>query len=87
MTGPAAPRCVRPGCDVEPVYVFEADAYGRLGGQDWEPGDRLHCCRDHGYDIWSTVGVTDPAGVADWLRPDADNPPNTWHVPWPGWWT
>lgn len=88
MTRPEPPHCVRPGCTRETVYVFEADAYGRLGGQDWKPGDRLHCCRDHGADIYRTVGQTDPAKVADWLRPESDDPPNTWHTPryWYGRW-
>jgi hypothetical protein len=55
----------------------------RFAGRDWQPGDQIHLCPPHGVDVYRTVGATDPSQVAEWLRPDAADPPNTWRPPPP----
>lgn len=70
--------CAAPGCTAEAVTVFTAAANGRLGGQDWRFGDPIRLCAPHAHDVYMTQGVDDPAKVAEWLRPDAADPPNYW---------
>jgi hypothetical protein len=77
--------CIAPGCERAGEAVFTAAETGRLAGQDWSPGDTFAVCWPHANDIYATQGVTDPAGVAAWLRPDAADPPNTWRHSPPAW--
>lgn len=74
--------CIAPGCDQPGQMTFIAAASGRLGGRDWTIGDEIPVCWPHANDIYRTQGVTDPAQIAEWLRPDAADPPNTWHGDW-----
>jgi hypothetical protein len=76
VTGP----CVAPGCTSAGETVFIADAAGRLAGRDWVPGDVIELCWPHAMDVYHTIGVTDQASVAEWLRPGAADPPNTWNA-------
>lgn len=71
--------CVAPGCGAVAALTFIAAQDGRLGGQDWQEGDPIFVCMPHGTDIYKTQGAHDPSMVAEWLRPDAADPPNTWH--------
>jgi hypothetical protein len=77
-TEPPGDHCVAPGCGKRGVAEFTAAADGRLAGRDWHAGDTIAVCADHALDIYRTVGVDDPRRVAEWLRPDAADPPNTW---------
>lgn len=74
-----AEKCVAPGCADDSAVSFFAAETGRLAGRDWIPGDTIPLCFPHAADIWRTAGVTDPDQVADWLRPSAADPPNTWN--------
>lgn len=74
--------CIAPGCNQPSGMEFIADAFGRLGGQDWKPGDKIPVCWPHAADIYQTQGATRPSQIAEWLRPDAADPPNTWRGDW-----
>ena len=77
MTACVAPHCT---ADAEPAFTV-GDPGGRLAGRDWKPGDVIHLCWPHAMDVYATIGKTDPSQVAEWLRPDAADPPNTWQPP------
>jgi hypothetical protein len=76
------PPCITPGCASPAATMFTVnEPGGRLAGRDWVAGDSIELCWPHADDVFNTVGKTDPADVAPWLRPDAADPPNTWQ-PW-----
>lgn len=71
--------CVAPGCTGPAEVAFIAAEAGRMAGRDWLFGEEITLCWPHAADVYATQGVTDPADVAEWLRPEAAEPPNTWH--------
>lgn len=73
------PECVAPDCPHIYETSFTADEEGRFAGRDWVHGDVIRLCWPHAADVYATQGVADPAKLAEWLRPDAADPPNTWH--------
>lgn len=73
--------CIAPDCTAEAATAFVAAEDGRLAGRDWERGDILHFCIPHAMDVYDTISRIDPSQVAEWLRPDAADPPNTWRAP------
>jgi hypothetical protein len=50
----------------------------RFAGRGWQPGEDIWLCMAHAHDVYMTIGATSPDQVAEWLRPDAADPPNTW---------
>lgn len=70
--------CIAPACTADAETAFIVDGTGRLAGRDWKPGDVVRLCWPHAMDVYGTTGKTDPSQVAEWLRPDAADPPNTW---------
>jgi hypothetical protein len=88
------PGCVAPGCvDPGPVVFTVAtdplrpppEGGWRFAGRAWQPGDEIRLCRRHAGDVYHTQGAWYPEEVADWLRPDAADPPNTWLGPRHDW--
>jgi hypothetical protein len=65
------PFCIAPNCDNLAPTLFIADEYGRLGGRDRQPGDRIRVCPQHAHDIYLAQGVYGREQLAEWLRPDA----------------
>jgi hypothetical protein len=65
------PFCIAPNCESLAPMLFVADEYGRLGGRDWQPGDRIRLCPPHAHDIYQAQGVYGRDQLAEWLRPDA----------------
>lgn len=73
------PECVAPDCPHISETTFTADEEGRFAGRGWIRGDVIRLCWPHAADVYGSQGVADPAKLAAWLRPDAADPPNTWH--------
>lgn len=71
MIEDALPNCVVPGCAEKGRYTFTAAEYGRLAGREWQPGDQIRICPNHGHDIYRAQGAYGLDQLADWLRPDA----------------
>lgn len=65
------PECVVPGCAEKGRYTFGAAEPGRLAGRDWNLGDEIRVCPEHGHDIYLAQGVYGIEHLAEWLRPDA----------------
>lgn len=80
-TEPPAEHCIAPDCTQRAVMEFTVAEQGRLAGQDWQPGDTIGLCAPHGMDIYAAIGATQPKEVAEWLRPESADPPNTWKPP------
>jgi hypothetical protein len=82
ITEPPSDHCVAPGCDQAAVMEFGVEEAGRFAARDWRPGETIGLCVPHAMDVYHTVGLADPADVAEWLRPEAGGErPNTWHAP------
>lgn len=67
----ALPQCVVPGCTNKGRYTFTAAERGRLAGRDWQPGDEIRICPDHGHDVLLAQGAYGMDQLAEWLKPDA----------------
>jgi hypothetical protein len=65
------PTCVVPDCDQKAPMVFRAAERGRLAGQEWQRGQEIRTCPEHGNDIYQAQGVRGVDRLAEWLRPDA----------------
>jgi hypothetical protein len=65
------PTCVVPGCDDRAPMIFRAAEAGRLAGQQWQRGQEIRTCPEHGNDIYQAQGARGVDQLAEWLRPDA----------------
>lgn len=43
------PGCVVPGCTEKGRLTFTAAEHGRLAGRDWQRGDEIRLCPNHGH--------------------------------------
>jgi hypothetical protein len=65
------PICVVPDCTDKGRLTFVAAERGRLAGQDWNRGDEIQLCPEHGRDVYVAAGARGMDQLAEWLRPDA----------------
>lgn len=64
------PECVAPGCTDKAPVEYVAAERGKLAGKQWEPGDKIRLCPEHGYDVFAAQGQ-DGDQLPDWLKADA----------------
>jgi hypothetical protein len=65
------PTCIVPGCDDKAPMIFRAAERGRLAGREWQRGQEIRTCPEHGQDVYMAQGARGLNQLAEWLRPDA----------------
>lgn len=63
-------ECVAPDCDKKAPVEYVAAERGRLAGRDWQRGDKIRLCPEHGYDVLAAQGQGRDE-LPDWLKADA----------------